>query len=144
MSIPANAFMNNRFRVEIDGITMSDFAEVVLPDVRADVVEYRSGGSPQMARKDPGQIHVGSLVLRRGVTKSDDLFTWWKEVADGTLDRRSVVVVLQDRRGRAVKRWTISRTWPARYSVAPLIAADSKVTLLETLEFAAEGFQPVP
>jgi phage tail-like protein len=142
MAHPADAFMNNRFLVEIDGLAISDFAEVILPDGRADVAEHRSGSSPQLAHKDPGNVHIGNLVLRRAVTAGNELFNWWTKVADGLTDRRAVAVSLRDAQGQVVKRWAIFRAWPARYGVAPLIAANSDVVLMETLECVAEGFEP--
>ena len=36
-------FLNCRFLVEIDGIPAFSFAEVILPDARAAIAEYREG-----------------------------------------------------------------------------------------------------
>jgi phage tail-like protein len=142
MATRTDPYLNNRFRVEIDGIALSGFAEVALPEVHADVTEYRDGNDP-FARKLPGAIHVGNLLLRNGVTKSRELFDWWKETAAGVAHRRTVVVILQDEAGQDVKRWVITHAWPMRYTVEPLVALDGDVTLIETLECATEGFEVV-
>ncbi len=140
MATRTDPFLNNNFRVEIDGIALSGFAEVVLPEVHADVVEYRDGNDVE-TRKLPGAVHVGNLVLRRGVTKSRELFDWWKDTADGTARRRNIVVILQDEAAQDIKRWAIVRAWPMRYTVGPLVGLDDDVTLIETLECATEGFE---
>jgi phage tail-like protein len=137
--IAANPYLNNRYRVEIDGIDL-DFAEVVLPEARTDIVEYREGGD-RSARKVVGASHIGNLVLQRGITKSNDLFAWWKAVADGQPDRRHVIVTLTDQTGQPLKRWKMHSAWPSRYCVAPLIALDGDLALAETLECAVEGFE---
>jgi phage tail-like protein len=140
MAIPVNPYLNNRFQVEIDGLATHDFAEVVLPEARTDVVEYREGGD-RIARKVAGAVHVSNLVLRRGITQSNDLFAWWKTVADGQADRRNMSIILLDQQGQEVKRWNIFAAWPARYSVAPLVALEGDIALMETLECAVEGFE---
>ncbi len=142
MATPTNPYLNNHFRIEIDGIALTGFTEVVLPETRADVVAYRDGNDTG-TRKLAGAVHVGNLVLRRGVTKSRELFDWWKETADGTAHRRNIVVILQDAAAQDVKRWAILRAWPMRYTVGPLVGLDDDVTLIETLECATEGFEVV-
>lgn len=142
MATPVSPYLNNRFRVEIDGTQTLDFADVVLPDACTDVVEYREG-TDRTSRKVAGASHFGNLVLRRGVTQSNELFAWWKTVAEGHADRRNLSVILFDPQGQPVKRWNIAAAWPARYCVAPLDALDGDVTLMETLECAVEGFEAV-
>jgi phage tail-like protein len=142
MAAHPNPYLNNRFHVEIDGLTVADFAEVILPEARTDVVEYREGGD-RSAHKLPGASHLGNLVLQRGITQSNELFAWWKAVADGQTNRRNLSVTLTDQQGQPVKRWNITAAWPARYCVAPLVALDGDIALMETLECAVEGFETV-
>jgi phage tail-like protein len=138
MSNPVN-YLNNRFRVEVDALAL-DFAEVVLPDARADVVEYWEG-TEIGSHKIPGAVHFGNLLLRRGVTASRDLFLWWKDIVDGMPAHRAVVVILLDQHRQPVKRWSIPRALPVRYTVSPLIASDGDSVLMETIECATEGFE---
>ena len=138
MADPA-VHLNSRFQVEIEGIAATGFAEVILPEAQADIIEYRGGAEPR-TRKLPGLVKFGNLILRRGVTQSDDLYLWWKSVADGATERRTVAVILLDEQRQPVKRWVAARAWPARYTVAPLIANDCDVALIETVECAVEDF----
>jgi phage tail-like protein len=135
-------YANNHFRVEIDGIQATDFAEIVLPEARADIIEYREGGD-RTARKFPGAIHFSNLVLRRGVVQANELFQWWNNVANGIADRRNVAVVLLDGQLQPVKRWAISGALPARFAISPLVALGEASTVIETLECAIERFEVV-
>jgi phage tail-like protein len=141
MTLP-HIHLNHRFRVEIDGLTAQAFAEIILPEGRADIVEYREGNAA-LARKLPGHIHFSNLVLRRGLSESRELSGWWQDVAAGQNSRRNITVVLMDLQGQDAKRWVMTDCWPTRYTVAPLIAIDGDAVVTETLECAVEGFESV-
>jgi phage tail-like protein len=141
MPPPGSPFLNSRFRVEIDQVSAVDFAEVILPDSFAEVVEYRNGGDPRGSHKTAGTVHSGCLVLRRGVTESNEIFAWWTNIANGVPDRRNVAVILLDEQLQPVKQWNLTGVWPSRYVVAPLVAADEAVTLIETIECVTDGMQ---
>jgi len=128
------------FTVEIEGVPVAGFSEVILPPAWADVIEYREGGEPNTVRKLPGRIHFGNLTLMRGVTGSTDLYDWWRTVVDGHVARRSIVVVLQDEAHNAVMRWIFRRAWPVRYQPSALNAKGNE-TVIETLEIAHEGME---
>ena len=135
-----NVYSNFRFRVEIDGLTQGSFSEVELPETNVEVIEYREG--PDITtRKVPGLRKYTNLTLRRGVTASNELFQWYKSVAEGRTERRSVVVLLLDEEQNPVKRWNMRNVWPARYAVSPLLALDGCVVVTETLECAVEHFE---
>ena len=132
-------FSNNHFHVEIAGISSIDFSEVILPQGRAEIVEYREGGE-SVGHKIAGTIHVSNLVLRRGVTQSNELFQWWQNIVDGVADRRDVAVILLDEQRQPIKRWLMPGIWPASFVVSPLIAVGEAVTLVESVECAVERF----
>ncbi len=133
-------FLNTKFRVEIDGISIHEFSEVIMPQAQADVVEWRTGSGPPWPRKLPGLISYSNLVLTRGLTGSNELFDYWKEVVDGTLSRRVIVVFLLDETGQTVvKRWNFHETWPCRYELSGL-DADGDEVVTETVEIAYDYF----
>jgi phage tail-like protein len=128
---------NHRFTVEVDGIAQAAFSEVDISETSVEVIDYREGNE-NATRKLPGLRKVSNLTLKRGVTTSNDLFDWWKTVADGNTSRRTVVVALLDEQRAPVKRWIMRNAWPARYAVSPLVAVDGRVVVTETLECAVE------
>ena len=131
-------FLNRRFLVEIDGIAVTSFAEVILPEARAAIAEYREGNE-NTAQRSAGAVSYGDLVLRRGVTTTNELSQWWQNVAGGKTDKRNLSVTLLDELLNPVRTWQITNACPARYAIAPLIAIEGNVTLMETLECAVEG-----
>jgi phage tail-like protein len=131
-------YMNFNFRVEIDGIVSSAFAEVHIPPASLELIEYREGVDPACTvRRLLGRVRYGNLVLRRGITESNELFDWWREACQGNSDRRNLVVVLLDGQGVEVKRWGFVRALPARYE-APTLDASGNEVAIETLEIAFE------
>jgi phage tail-like protein len=133
-------YRNFNFTVEIDGIGLSGFSEVIFPSSTIGVVEYREGSDNiSSSRKLPGRVHYGNVVLRRGVSQSSELWDWWNSVRRGTPDRRNGVILLLDTDLTAVRRWSFSGAWPCRYDVSPL-AGRGEETVIETLELAVESF----
>jgi phage tail-like protein len=135
---PGDPYRNNHFRVTIDNIASIDFAEITLPEGTAEIVEYREGGDKGPARKLVGTIRYSNLILRRGVTASNDLFAWWSNISNGISDRRNIAIALLDNELNEVKRWRITNAWPCRFAVSPLIAGGEAAVLIETLECAVE------
>ena len=132
---------NYNFTVDFGG-AQSSFHSVVLPESRAEVIEYREGGDQLTVRKLPGLRKFTNLILKRGVTQSTELYDWWRQTMIGPVLRRDVVITLLDENGQAVKRWIARGAWPARYE-APRLNAEGNDVAMETLELAVEGFELV-
>ena len=133
-------YRNFNFRVEIDGVTQSMFTEAILPEARADMIEYREGGEPSVVRKLPGRIHFGNLILKWGTTVSHELYDWWRTVQDGHTERKNLAVILLDERRTEVKRWNFRHAWPMRYQ-PPVLNAQGTDVVIELLEIAHEGME---
>ena len=131
---------NFNFQVEIDGITQAGFAEVVMPEGSAQVIQYREGNERNTVRKLPGLISYGNIILRWGCTQSAELYNWWKTVVDGQTSRRNLSIILLDEGRNVVKRWSVGHAWPVRYHIGDL-NAKGKDVLIEELELAHEGFE---
>ncbi len=135
-------FLNNRFLVEIDGITQGGFREVTIPDSSQDPVEYREGNETITVRKLPGLIKYGNVSLKWGITDSLDLYNWRKKVEDGKIDeaRINMSIVGHDNEGKAVTRWEFTSAWPTKYDAPDFNATASEIAI-ETLEIAHEGMK---
>lgn len=104
------------------------------------MIEYREGADITSTRKLPGLIKYGNVTLRRGITKSRELFDWWRTVVDGTIQRRNVAIVLLDDTRSEVVRWLLRDAWIAGFEVGPLRAEGNDV-LIESIELAHEGLE---
>lgn len=86
---------------------------------------------------EPDRAHgFETVVLRRALSRSTDLFDWRRAVAEGKSDRRSVTIELLDGPGGSpVAGWRLVRASPVRWSGPALDALATEVAC-EELELA--------
>jgi phage tail-like protein len=131
-------YLNFNFLVQIGGDTVAGFREADLPEANIEFAAYREGSERgNTIRRLPGGVDYGPLVLRRGFAGDRTLFQWWRNVADGNLDRRNVVVVLRDQSGREVARWAFRDALPTKYA-APSFNAKGTDVAIESIELMVE------
>lgn len=117
------------------------FAEVVVGDAEIDVVEYREGTDLlSSTRKLPGRVRYGNTVLRRGITQDLDLYEWFSAIRDGDLQRRNVVIVLQDASHADVRRWLLRDAWVVKLA-GPTLNAKGGEVVMEELVLACERLE---
>jgi phage tail-like protein len=126
------------FLVEIDGIAQAAFSEVSGLDSTIDVIEHREGGDNTTPRKLPGLAKHSNIVLRWGVTDSDELYEWHRDSVRGPLQRKNGSIVLIDRQGQERKRWNFVDGWPSKWT-GPTFNAEATDVAIEALEIAHEG-----
>jgi phage tail-like protein len=136
-----NPYPNFNFVVDIGGKEEIAFSEVEIPAAEIEAIEYREGGDrSSAARKLPGRVRYGNVVLRRGIAGDLELWEWFKSVRDGQLQRRNVTITLLDEQRNPVQRWLLRDAWPAKYDPSDLNAKGNEV-LIETMELAVEGVE---
>ena len=142
-----DALPTGKFLIEVEGMEIGRFAEVsgLSVDVRVESVE--EGGENQFVHKLPGRLEWPNVVLKRGVTKSDNLFDWLSKTAGegfagagGKLTRRSAAIVLLGTDGTRLRSWTLSDAFAVKWS-GPRFAATSTDAATEELEIAHHGFK---
>jgi len=123
-------FGNMRFRLEIEGLRETGAVEVIFPEARLTV-------GPRRSRV----VQYGTLIIRRGVTRSQEWYEWWNRARTSkTSSKRTVGVVLMDERGASVHRWTFVDAEPRGYLLSSLNALGN-APLFETLELTVGGFE---
>ena len=135
-------YKNYRFLLEFDGIIQAGFSEATGLNITSDPIEYREGDEPPSVRKLPGLIKHGNITLKSGISHSEALFTWRKQVEDGKIQqaRKNVVVVLVDEKGAPWAGWNFTAAWPVKME-APSFNATGNEVAIETIEIAHEGFE---
>jgi phage tail-like protein len=131
-------YLNCNFLVEIDGITQAWFRECSGLDSSTDPVEYREGGENSAVRKLPGRTKYSDIVLKRGITDSDELWKWRKSVVDGKAERKNGSIVLLDDAGEEKLRWNFVKAWPSKWE-GPSFNATANEVAVEGLTIAHEG-----
>jgi phage tail-like protein len=128
-----------RFQVEVGSIIQAGFSECSGLQVETEVEEVREGGVNAFVHKLPkGSKHV-NLTLKYGLTTSDDLWNWHKDVVEGKVERKTVNVLLLDVEGEERWRWSFQKAYPVKW-VGPELKADGSAVAIETLELAHHGF----
>jgi phage tail-like protein len=77
-----------------------------------------------------------TVVLRRALTGSTELYDWRRLIVDGKDDRRDITISqLSAPAGEVVNAWRLVRAWPCRWS-GPVFDAMSNDVAIEELELA--------
>jgi hypothetical protein len=77
-----------------------------------------------------------TVVLRRALTTSTELYDWRRLIVDGKDDRRDVTIrQLSAPGGKIVNSWKLVRAWPCRWSGSGFTALSNDIAY-EELELA--------
>ncbi|MFO1322797.1 MAG: phage tail protein [Burkholderiales bacterium] len=127
------------FRVEIDGLPVAAFSEVSGLTADGDPADYREGTDPDnWVRKLTGLRKYVNLVFKRGYTKDDTLWQWYKRIAEGQPDRRNGSVVLMNEAHEDVMRWNFQNAWINKVEGPGLKASGNEISI-ESMELCHEG-----
>lgn len=139
-AVPWAAPNNNlHFRVFIGEMEIGLCAVGGLGDA-SEIVRVRDGTNPRDVRSVPGPTQRDTLVLRRAVTRSKDLFHWRRAIVDGKDDRRTLEIwQLDSAGGQPVNRWRLTGCWPCRWSGPDFDALFGEVAV-EELEVCYDAF----
>lgn len=132
---PFRAF---NFRLEIDGIAVAAFSEAGGLTSTGEAVDYRTGVDlPLTVRKLIGLRSFGPITLKRGMVADGTLWEWYRNIVQGSPDRRNGSVVLQDEQHSDVLRWNFENAWPNKIEGPALNAAGNEIAL-ESVELIVE------
>ncbi|HEX8144683.1 MAG TPA: phage tail protein [Pyrinomonadaceae bacterium] len=135
-----------KFKVQLGSVTVAGFAECTGLSMETKVFEYKEGGNNSTTLKFPEATTYTNVVLKRGITKANDLINWQMEVVNGTfgINKRdasnNIAILLMNDKGDEVKRWNLKRAFPVKW-VGPDFKAAGNEVGIETLELAHEGIQ---
>lgn len=135
------------FLVEVDGNPIGRFTEASGLEVEVEVETYEEGGQNGFVHKFPGRMTWPNLVLKRGVTESDNLMTWLNKSsgegftgAQNKLTRSTMAVTLISAGGTRLRSWNFEGAFPIKWN-GPSFATSSDDLPEEELEIAHHGFK---
>ena len=138
MATSSDPYGRFNFQVKIDGIIVAGFSEVSGLTTDTNIIEYREGSDiVGTARKLPGLRKYNNIVLKRGWTTDNKLWTWRKSVIDGQTQRKTGSIVLLDESGSPVLSWEFREGWPSKWE-GPAVDAKTSEVAIETLEITCE------
>ena len=118
-------------------------SEVVFPEARLQVLEYRNGNDRETeVRKLQTITKYGNLILRRGAIGSLSWYMWWNAVRQGdqTAVRTITVGLMNEDRTERVLTWKFLRARPVNHHFSPLNALGTE-PFVESLEIAFERLE---
>lgn len=131
-------YANFKFLVEIEGLLVAGFSEVSGLQAETETEEYREGGVNHFVHRLPTVTRYPNLTLKRGLTDSQALYKWYRDVAAGTIERKKVAVVILDSSGSELCRWNFSQAYPVKWA-GPELNADSSTIAVEVVELVHKG-----
>jgi phage tail-like protein len=124
------------------------FTECSGLSVDIEVEELKEGGQNQFVHKLPSRMKWPNIVLKRGITNSDNLFEWFSKCSgDGfsaegnALPRGEGEITLLGAAGDTIRSWRFEGAFPVKWT-GPTLAAGSREAATEQLEIAHHGFRP--
>lgn len=132
-------YLGCRFLVEISGLVAGGFSEVSGLQVETETEDHREGGVNEFILKVPKGTKHANLVLKRGITDSDVLWSWHQKVVKGEIERKSGSIILLDSgTGEERWRWNFVDAYPVKWSGSDF-KADGNAVSIETLELVHDG-----
>jgi phage tail-like protein len=135
---PIDPFGSFNFRVEIEGLLVGGFSECTGLEIDIEIEEYREGGLNDYVHGFAGRAKYPALVLKRGLTISDTLWTWHQDVINGQFTRKNGTIYLLNTQRVPTIWWNFRNAIPTKWSGPSLRAAASELAV-ESIELVHQG-----
>jgi phage tail-like protein len=113
----------------------TSFFRVLIDDLELGFAEVSPLSSSDDAADETG-VHFETVVLRRALTRSRELYLWRRDVIAGKDDRRAVTIQqLETPDGVVANAWRLIGARPVRWSGPDFNAMDTRIAY-EELELA--------
>jgi phage tail-like protein len=132
-------YLGFNFLVEIESLVVGGFSEVTGLQAQVQTQDYQEGGVNEYGHKLAGPTgYPANLTLKHGISNTETLWNWHREITQGIINRRNVSIILLDNTGREVRRWNFAQAYPVGWT-GPELTADNAQVAMETLELAHRG-----
>lgn len=124
------------------GVTVGYFTEVSGLAMEYEVEEYKEGGVNDFVHKLRGRAKFPNLVLKRGITSSEE-FTKWFVACREQIERRELTLTMYDHMLTPVRVWGFVGAFPVKWT-GPDFKANPDGAAIETIEIAHQGLKSAP
>lgn len=131
-----------RFMVELDGMLVAGFSEVSGLNSELELQEVAEGGLNQYTHRLPVRVKLEPLVLKRGMTTTNELWSWYSDVMRGTIQRKSGSIILYNEKDQEFRRWNFYDAYPTKWRGTDLNASSSEIAV-EYVELTHNGFKAI-
>ena len=117
------------------------FAECTGLEATMEPKVIKVGGQNYGPAQRVGPVTFATVVLKRGMTSTRDLWNWFQMVAGGaTSVRLDARIEMQTADGAPVLTWVLERALPVKFKAADLNAKGTEIGI-EELHLAHEGLR---
>ncbi len=117
------------------------FSECSGLEVTMEPKSIKEGGRNWGAAQRMGGINFSTVILKRGLTKTADLWSWFNLVGEGAYAQRlNVTITMFDQAGEGLFSWTLLKAMPIKFKAPDLVASNSEVAI-EELHLVHEGLK---
>ncbi len=117
------------------------FTELSGLEVSLQVEDWPEGGTNNHVHRLLGRATISDITLRNGITTSNDLWQWIKEVLQGRFNRRNITVALVDNKGKMIQKWEFVGAIPVKWT-GPQLKADQAGVAIQSLQLSHKGLNP--
>ncbi|NHN32422.1 phage tail protein [Paenibacillus agricola] len=130
------------FQVELDGLYVGGFTEVAGLQSETEMIEYMEGGVNDFVHYFPKQKKHPRIVLKRGITRTRDLWDWYEGVSNGKIVRKTGTIILYHTDGYEICRWNFLESFPVKWT-GPELNATSSGVAIESIEIVHSGLKTI-
>jgi phage tail-like protein len=134
------------FALDLGGVVEGYFTEVTGLGSETETVEHKvvNKTGQEVVMKIPGRLKWENIVLKRGITKSMDIWAWRKRVESGDVEgaRLDGSVIMFNQQLDEVARWNFQKGWPSKVS-GPTPKSDGNEVAMEELTIVHEYIERV-
>jgi phage tail-like protein len=128
-SLPLDALVAQRFKIEVGGIAIASFQEVSGITSEIEVAELKANdmlGKP-ILKKMIGATKPPTITLKRAADSSMELWNWHKAALDGALvgARKDGSIVQYDFTHTEVARYNFYSAWVSKFEATGMKAGDN-------------------
>jgi phage tail-like protein len=117
---------------------VAGFSECSGLEMTMETDDFMEGGLNGTVLKFPKRVRNTEIVLRRGVTKSTELFDWFYAFTQGFGKRKDGLITLCDAHHQPHTVWGFRRGLPTKYS-GPQLNAQQNSVAIEAVTITHEG-----
>ena len=115
------------------------FSEVTGLEATMEPKVIKEGGRNYGPNQRAGQVTFATVVLKRGMTTTRDLWKWFEGVTTGSYAYRlEVTITLQNMQGEAQMTWQLDKAMPVKFKSADLNARNNEIGI-EELHLVHQG-----
>lgn len=133
-------YASNCFWVELDDLLQAYFMECSGLSASTETYKVKEGGLNTHVHNLPDRTTFSNITLKTGYTLSKVLWDWYKNTANGTIQKKNVTIITYDQQGNVTKRWQLTGAYPIKWT-GPTFGAKSNEVMTESLELVYDFFQ---